>query len=59
VESDLKTRSGRVLIPVIILAVLVLAVGMGTDSSFAKSFKPCKLVILFSGDDFGNIKPCG
>lgn len=55
----MKARSGRVLVPVIILAVLVLAVAIGTDSSFAKSFKPCKLVILFSGDDLGNIKPCG
>ena len=57
----MKATSGRVLIPVIIMAVLVLAVGIGTDRSFAgkKEFEPCKLTIVFSGDDQGNIKPCG
>ena len=55
----MKASSGRVLIPVIVLAVLMLAVGLGVDRSFAKGFTPCKLTIVFSGDDLGNIKPCG
>lgn len=57
----MRASSGRALIPVVILAVLVLAVGVGTDRSFAgkKDFTPCKLTILFTGDDQGNIKPCG
>lgn len=56
----MRATSGRVLVPVIIFMVLVLAVGIGVDSSVAaKSFEPCKLTILFTGDDQGNIKPCG
>ena len=56
----MRASSGRVLIPVVILAVLVLSVGIATDSSFAgKKFEPQKLTIIFSGDDLGNIKPCG
>lgn len=47
------------LIPVVLLAVLILAVGIGTDSSFGKGFAPQKLTIIFSGDDLGNLKPCG
>ena len=59
-EGDLNGRSGRTLIPVVILAVLILAVGIGTESSFAgKGFQPQKLTVIFSGDDLGNIKPCG
>ena len=60
-ESDLRATSGRALISIIVLAVLVLAVGIGADRSFAgkKEFTPCTLTIIFSGDDLGNIKPCG
>lgn len=55
----MKPSSGRILIPVVLLAVLILAVGIGTESSFGKSFTPQKLTIIFSGDDLGNLKPCG
>lgn len=42
-----------------IILALVLAVGISSNRSFASRSKPQKVTILFTGDDFGNVKPCG
>jgi hypothetical protein len=47
-------------LPSIVLAVILLSVSVPSDVSFAGKSKisPHKLTILFTGDDWGNVKPC-
>lgn len=53
-------EKGRIAIPAVVIAAMAIAC-MVTYRSVAgsDSFKPHKLTILFTGDDWGQVKPCG
>jgi len=55
----MQTGLGRAVLTTVILAALVLASDTLSERSFAGKDKaaPHKLTILFTGDDWGNVKP--
>ncbi|HUV05739.1 MAG TPA: hypothetical protein VMX94_11610 [Armatimonadota bacterium] len=55
------SRVGRVALSTIMLAAVVLGSATLSHRSFAgkEGMAPHKLTILFTGDDWGQVKPCG
>lgn len=43
----------------VVVASLVLLVGLAGYASVHRAPGSLKLTVLFSGDDYGNVKPCG
>ena len=54
-------RQGRIALSAVIVAGLVLALGLFSHRSVAEksASSPHTLTIVFTGDDWGNVKPCG
>jgi len=55
------SRMGRAALSSILFAAAVLCLGMLSHRLFAgkEDLVPHKLTILFTGDDQGQVKPCG
>lgn len=57
----MQGKLGKAIISSLVLATIVLVSGIISTSTLAEKQKitPHQLTIFFTGDDGGNIKPCG
>lgn len=57
----MQSRLGNVLVSASVFFAMIVALSVFSDRSCAsrESSPARRLVVLFTGDDMGNIKPCG
>lgn len=59
---SLSGNKGKIAISSVMIVAMAIALVIPVPSGPAAggdSFKPHKLTILFTGDDWGQVKPCG
>ena len=56
----MQARSGRILLAVLVVAALALSLGVISTGSMAdrEKISPHQLTVLFTGDDWGQVKNC-